>query len=284
MSQPNDKGAAFITGASSGIGATYADRLARRGYDLVLVARDAPRLEHMAARLRAATGATCEVLRADLTQKADLARVEQRLRRDDTITMLVNNAGIAASGPLVGGDLDTIEAMIHLNVVAVTRLAAAAAANFVARGAGVLINLSSVLALAPERFNASYSATKAYVLNFSLTLHHELSPSGVQVQVVLPGATRTAIWARAGIEAASLPASILMEVDELVDAALVGLDCRELVTIPSLPDLMDWEAYTAARVHLGPNLSRDHAAERYKQPAERPCKSPVAGSVAHERK
>ena len=264
MSQHNDKGVALITGASSGIGATYADRLAHRGYDLVLVARDAPRLEQLAARLRAATGATSEVLRADLTQKADLARVEQRLRSDATITMLVNNAGVAASGPLVGGDLDAIEAMIHLNVVAVTRLVAAAAANFVARGTGVLINLSSVLALAPERFNASYSATKAYVLHFSLTLHQELSPSGVQVQVVLPGATRTAIWARAGIEAASLPASTLMEVDEMVDAALVGLDRRELVTIPSLPDIADWEAYTAARLHLGPNLSRHHAAERYK--------------------
>ncbi len=264
MSQYNDKGIALITGASSGIGATYADRLAQRGYDLVLVARDAPRLEHLSARLRENTGATSEVLRADLTQKADLARVEQRLRGDASITMLVNNAGVATSGPLVGGDLDAMEAMIHLNVVAVTRLAAAAAANFVACGTGVLINLSSVLALAPERFNASYCATKAYVLNFSLTLHQELSPSGVQVQVVLPGATRTALWARAGIEAASLPASMLMEVDEMVDAALVGLGRREVVTIPSLPDFADWEVYTAARLHLGPNLSRNHAAERYK--------------------
>jgi short-subunit dehydrogenase len=257
------KGTALITGASSGIGAIYADRLARRGYDLVLVARDMARLEHVAARLHATTGITAAVLRADLTQKADLARVEQRLRSDATLTMLVNNAGVAASGPLVGGDLEALEAMIHLNVVAVTRLAAAAATNFVARGTGIVINLSSVLALAPERFNAIYSATKAYVLNFSLTLHQELSPSGVQVQVVLPGATRTAIWARAGVEVASLPASMLMEVDEMVDAALVGLDCRELVTIPSLPDMADWEAYTAARLHLGPNLSRQHAAERY---------------------
>jgi short-subunit dehydrogenase len=102
MSQHRDKGAALITGASSGIGAVSADRLAR-GDDLALVARDAPRLEHVAALLRAATGATSEVLRADLTQQADLARVEQRLRHDATITMPVNNAGVAASGPLVGG-------------------------------------------------------------------------------------------------------------------------------------------------------------------------------------
>jgi uncharacterized protein len=167
MNQQNDKGVALITGASSGIGATYADRLARRGYDLVLVARDASRLEELAGRLRADTGITSEVRRADLTQEADLARVEQRLRSDATITMLVNNAGVAVGGPLVGGDLDRLDAMIALNVVAVTRLAAAAATNFAVRGAGILINLSSVLALAPEQFNAVYSGTKAYVLNLS---------------------------------------------------------------------------------------------------------------------
>ena len=263
MNPHTDKGVALITGASSGIGATYADRLAHRGYDLVLVARDAPRLEQLAARLRTDTGVTIEVVRADLTQEADLSRVEQRLRSDVTITMLVNNAGVAVLGPLVGGDLGSLEAMIDLNVVAVTRLASAAATNFVARGAGILINLSSVLALAPEQFNAVYSATKAYVLNLSLSLHQELSPSGVQVQVVLPGATRTALWARAGVDVAGLPASMLMEVEEMVDAALVGLDRRELVTIPSLPDSADWEAYTAARLSLGPNLSRQHAADRY---------------------
>jgi len=264
MNHHNDRGVALITGASSGIGATYADRLAHRGYDLVLVARDAPRLEQLAARLRADTGITSEVFRADLTQEADLTRVEQRLRSDATITMLVNNAGVAVGGPLVGGDLASLEAMIDLNVVAVTRLASAAATTFTARGAGILVNLSSVLALAPEQFNAIYSATKAYVLNLSLSLHQELSPSGVQVQVVLPGATRTALWARAGIDVASLPASMLMEVEEMVDAALVGLDRREMVTIPSLPESADWEAYTAARLYLGPNLSRQHAADRYK--------------------
>jgi short-subunit dehydrogenase len=263
MNTHTDKGVALITGASSGIGATYADRLARRGYDLILVARDAPRLEQLAARLQADTGITSEVFRADLTEEADLARVEQRLRSHPTMTMLVNNAGVAVGGPLAGGDLDRLEAMIDLNVVAVTRLASAAATNFVARGAGILINLSSVLALAPEQFNAVYSGTKAYVLNLSLSLHQELSPSGVQVQVVLPGATRTAIWERAGIDVASLPASMLMEVEEMVDAALVGLDRHELVTIPSLPDSADWEAFTAARLHLGPNLSREHAADRY---------------------
>src|SRR5215831_15376777 len=115
--------------------------------------------------------------------------------------------------------------------------------------------------VAPELLNGVYGGTKAFVLALSRSLRHELAGAGVRVQVVLPGATRTAIWARAGIEPASLPASMLMEVEEMVDAALVGLDRRELVTMPSLPDMADWQAYTAARLPLGPNLSRQHAAE-----------------------
>jgi short-subunit dehydrogenase len=264
MTNSPSKGIALITGASRGIGAVYADRLAKRGYDLILVARSEARLKALSARLTSETRRSVTPLPADLNDKADLAKVETTLRDDQTITMLVNNAGVGSVAPLLNADVEKMDDMIALNITALTRLTYAAAPAFVARGAGVLINLSSVLALAPERSNASYSATKAYVLNFSLTLHQELSPSGVQVQVVLPGATRTAIWARAGIEVASLPASSLMEVDEMVDAALVGLDRRELVTIPSLPDIADWEAYTAARLHLGPNLSRNHAADRYK--------------------
>ena len=264
MTNSPSKGTALITGASRGIGAVYADRLAKRGYDLILVARSEARLKALSARLTSETGRSVTPLPANLNDKADLAKVETTLRDDQTITMLVNNAGVASVAPLLNADVEKMDDMIALNITAFTRLTYAAAPAFVARGAGVLNNLSSVLALAPERFNASYSATKAYILNFSLTLHQELSPSGVQVQVVLPGATRTAIWAQAGIEVASLPASSLIEVDEMVDAALVGLDRRELVTIPSLPDIADWEAYTAARLHLGPNLSRNYAADRYK--------------------
>jgi short-subunit dehydrogenase len=257
-------GTALITGASSGIGATYAERLARRGHDLLLVARDRVRLEALAARLRADTGVAVEVLPADLTQRAELARVEQRLREDARITMLVNNAGIAVAGSLVDADPDRLEAMIQLNVVAPTRLAAAVAPRFAAAGSGTLVNVASVLALAPEMFNGSYSGTKAYVLNLSQALQHELAPRGVRVQAVLPGATRTELWERAGIELANLPPSMVMDVNEMVDAALAGLDHGETVTIPSLPDQGDWEAYSAARLALAPNLSRDRAAPRYR--------------------
>lgn len=257
-------GTALITGASTGIGAAYADRLARRGHDLVLVARDQARLDAVATRLRRETGVAVEVVAADLTRPDDLRRVEQRLRDDPAIAVLVNNAGMALVGPLVALDADRIEAMIQLNVVAVTRLAAAAATGFVARGAGTLINIASVVALAPEVISGVYSGTKAYVLNLSQSLQAELAPHGVRVQVVLPGATRTEIWERAGHDVSLLPPEMVMELDEMVDAAFAGLDQGEAVTIPSLPETADWDAFTAARLALVPNLSRNHAAARYR--------------------
>lgn len=256
-------GTALITGASTGIGAVYADRLAHRGYDLVLVARDEARLTALAERLRRETGRKVEWLKADLTAKADLAEVERRLREDESLTLLVNNAGMSVSGTLVDGDIDRFQAMIELNVIAPTRLAAAAARNFVTRKQGTIINVASVLALAPELFNGSYSGTKAYVLNLSLSLQKELEPAGVRVQAVLPGATRTEIWARAGVDVAGFPPEMIMEVDDMVDAALAGFDQNEPVTIPSLPDQAEFERYTAARLALGPNLSRNAPAERY---------------------
>ena len=263
MTTPPLSGRAVVTGASSGIGAVYADRLARRGHALLLVARDQRRLDALAARLAGETGVDVETLPADLTQPGQLDRVEARLRDDAGIDVLVNNAGVGIEGPLVGADPDRLDVMIALNVGAVTRLAIAAATAFAARRRGLIVNIGSVLALAPERFNSSYSGTKAYVLNLSQGLHAELQPFGVRVQAVLPGATRTELWERAGIAIDSLPDAMLMGVDEMVDAALAGLDQGELVTIPSLPRLADWHAFDAARQHLGPHLSLKHAAPRY---------------------
>ncbi len=266
----SSKGTALITGASSGIGAVYADRLAKRGYDLILVARNEDRLKALSARLGEDTGRSVKVIVADLNNKADLARVEQVLRTDASITVLVNNAGTAITDDLASADPERLESMIQLNVLAPSRLALAATPGFVARGRGTLINISSALALAPERLHGSYSGTKAYLLNLSLKLQQEVAGTGVRVQVVLPGATRTAIWEKAGTDIASLPPSIVMDVDEMVDAALVGLDRGEGVTIPSLPDIADWEAYEAARKQMIPNLSRSSPAPRYGVPALNP--------------
>jgi short-subunit dehydrogenase len=252
----------LITGASTGIGAVYAKRLAARGYNLVLVARDTARLQALASTLEQA-GAKAAILPADLTRREDRAAVERRLEADATITMLVNNAGMAMNGPLASNDPDVLERMIELNVTAATRLAAAAARAFSTRRSGTIINIASVLALAPEQFNGPYSATKAFVLALTQSMRQELGPLGIQVQAVLPGATRTEIWERAGMNISNLPAEMVMDVEEMVDAALSGLDQNEAVTIPSLPDIADWQKLTEARFALGPNLSRQHAAARY---------------------
>jgi short-subunit dehydrogenase len=257
-------GTALITGASTGIGAVYADRLAKRGHDLILVARDKQRLEALAQRLRAETGRKVEVLAADLTAAADLRRVEDRLRRDETITTLVNNAGIAVDGTLDVVDADKLETLIDLNITAVTRLAVAITPRLVARQGGTIINIASVLALVTDMFSATYNASKAYVLSFTQSMQTELGKHGIRVQAVLPGATRTEIWERAGIDVNAFPPEMVMHVDEMVDAALAGFDLGEAITIPSLPDAADWDKFLKARQVLGPNLSHQYAAARYK--------------------
>ncbi len=264
MTASHSKGTALITGASSGIGAVYADRLASRGYDLILVARNRERLDALAMRLNGETGRTVRVVAADLSDKADLGRIETLLRTDTDITLLVNNAGVAAVSPLLTSDVDTMDDMITLNVRALTRLTYAAAPGLVARGGGAIINIASIVAVGPEILNGVYGASKAYVLAFSQSLHKELAAQGVRIQAVLPGATATDLWAKAGQPVEHLPGEIVMSTDDMVDAALSGLDQGELVTIPSLPDAADWQAYEAARRKLMPNLSRKTPAARYR--------------------
>jgi short-subunit dehydrogenase len=263
MATHKDKGTALITGASNGIGALYADRLARRGYDLVLVARNRERLGAVARRIANETHRSVEVVAADLNDKADLARVEAKLRTDASITMLVNNAGVGATAPLLDSDVDKMESMIALNVRALTRLTYAAVPGFVARRGGAIINISSTLALAPELMNGVHAATKAFVLTFSQSLQHELADKGVRVQAVLPGATATDFWTIAGTPVEHLPAQIVMSGDDLIEAALAGFDSGELVTLPSLPDAADWNAFEAARLALRPNISHAKPAQRY---------------------
>jgi short-subunit dehydrogenase len=263
MSRQASKGVALVTGASSGIGAVYADRLARRGYDLLLVARDLKRLDELAARLRNEAGVKVETLKADLTSRADLKAVETRLRNDPSISLLVNNAGIGPEGPLLGADIDYLDRLIDLNVGAVNRLSVAAATVFAARDRGAIINIASVVALIPEIFSGAYSGSKAFVLNLTQALQSELAKTSVRIQAVLPGLTRTEIFDRVGRSFDDFDPAMVMDVGDLVDAALVGFDRGELVTIPSLPDAGDWEKASAARIALGPNLSKNKPADRY---------------------
>lgn len=255
----------LITGASSGIGAVYAERFARRGHDLVLVARDKQRLDTLAARLREENQVAVEVLQADLTEPADLGALETRLRDDARIGVLINNAGIAQSGGLVQQNAEAIDRLIALNVTALTRLAAAVAPRFAQSGTGAIVNIGSVVGFMPEFGMSIYGASKAFVLYLSQGMHLELSPKGVYVQAVLPAATRTEIWERAGIDVNTL--SEVMDVAELVDAALLGFDRRELVTIPPLHVAGRWDALEGARQGLLSDIQQARAAERYRPDA-----------------
>ncbi|QQX87687.1 SDR family oxidoreductase [Cupriavidus necator] len=256
-------GTALITGASSGIGAVYADRLARRGYDLILVARNRERLISLANRITTETRRNVEIMDADLSDKDGLAVVEAKLRQDATITLLVNNAGVGTHTPLLGSNVDATSRMIDLNVSALTRLTYAAVPGLVSRGKGAVINISSIVAIAPEILNGVYGGSKAFVLAFSQSLHHELADKGVQVQAVLPGATATEFWQTGGLPLENLDKAIVMSADDMVDAALTGFDRRELVTIPSLHAVEKWEAYEAARGAMSTLLSSNIPAPRY---------------------
>ncbi|QIB32415.1 SDR family NAD(P)-dependent oxidoreductase [Ancylobacter pratisalsi] len=257
-------GTAVVTGASSGIGKTYAERLSRRGYDLVLVARNRARLEALAAELSAASpGCAVDVHVADLGTPADVAGLAARISSDPSITLLLNNAGAGTEGPVIGADIAKIDAMVQLNVVALTQLSVAAVNAFVQLGGGTLINIASVVALMPETLLGAYSATKAYVLALTQSLGNELQDRPVRLQAVLPGLTRTEFFDRSGVDLTAFPPAMVMEVDELVDAALAGLDMGETITIPSLPDAAAWERLVATRMEMMPGLSRDHAAPRY---------------------
>ena len=230
---------------------------------MILVARNRDRLIALADRITSETRQSVEIVDADLNDRAALATVEEKLRQDASITLLVNNAGVGTHTPLLDSDVDAMTRMIDLNVTALTRLTYAAAPGFVARGKGAVINISSIVAISPETLNGVYGGSKAFVLAFSQSLQRELAEKGVQVQAVLPGATATDFWQTGGLPLEHLPASIVMSATDMVDAALEGFDRRELVTIPSLHAGEQWDAYEAARQTMAPHLSTNTPAPRY---------------------
>lgn len=257
------KGTAVITGASTGMGAVYADRLARQGYDLVLIARDEERLARVASLVRAATDRRVEVLVADLVDPASLQRAEALLRGRADVTLLVNNAGVGSVAPLVDADVEAMDRMIALNVTALARLTYAVAPGMAARGAGTIVNVSSIVAIATEMMNGVYGASKSYVLAFTQGLQHEFGARGLRVQAVLPGVTATGFWDALGHPLERLPAGVIMSVDDLVDAALAGLAQGEQVTIPGLHEGDKWTAFDAARRELAGMFGNAAPAGRY---------------------
>lgn len=254
---------AVVTGASSGIGAVYAQRLAARGYDLLLVARRADRLETLARQLQDAHGVGVETFVADLTAEADIARLEQVLRTDPNIDMLVNNAG---NGRVAStADLPDHEAAstLALNVTAVMRLTRAVLPGLRARNRGAIINIGSVLAFHALPMTTLYSATKAFVLTFSRGIAQEVDGTGIQVQAVLPAGTITAFYETAGVPISAFDPKVFMTAEQLVDAALVGFDRGETVTLPSVHDVALWEGYDQARAALFAGTQNGSPAPRY---------------------
>jgi short-subunit dehydrogenase len=256
------KKVALVTGASSGIGAVYADRLAARGYDLILVARRADRLEALAAQVAKAHGIKVET--ADLTQDQDLARIEKVLATPGDVSVLVNNAGIARLAPAAQTTAHEAHSQIALNITALTRLTQAAVPAFVARKQGLIINIASALAVHSLPISAIYSGTKAFVLQYSRGLQQELAETGVKVQLVLPASTATELWDLSGVPLAALNKDTLMTTENMVDAALAGLDQGETITWPSVADATLWDTYDAARSALFGGTQAGKPAPRYK--------------------
>ncbi len=255
-------GTALITGASTGIGAVYADRLAKRGYDLILVARNADRLAALAKKIAAETGREVRTIPADLTSKSGMDSIEHLLKIDTSITMLVNNAGVGSVASILQAEADAMDDMIQLNITALTRLTYAIAPVFASRGLGTIINIASIVGVAVEALNGVYSASKSYVLSFGHSLQKDLADTGVRVQTVLPGATATEFWDVAGYAPQKTDPGT-MSTENLVDAALVGLDLGEIVTIPGLQNSVDWEQWESDRKILAAKFWNADPAPRY---------------------
>ncbi len=201
---------AIVTGASTGIGAVYARKLAERGYDLIAVARNAERLEANASRIREETGRAVEVIVADLSKPEEVVKLAERIGEDATIAFLVNNAGLSTQGGVLQGSLADAENLIAVNITAPTLLSIAAAKAFAARGGGAVVNSSSVTAFVPEMFDGAYSGSKNYLINLTISLAGKTKDAGVRFQAVLPGPTDTEMWARGQVPESVIPRSMIM--------------------------------------------------------------------------
>lgn len=226
---------ALVTGASSGIGESFARALAARGTDLVIVARRTDRLNALAEELRERHRNQVEVLTADLTDPDQLRTVEQRVADPDRpIELLVNNAGFGTSGPFAESPIERELAEIDLNVVALVRLTHAALPGMIRRGHGGILNVSSLACYTPAPGTATYSATKAYVTCFSESLHAEVKSKGVHVTVLLPGFTRTEFQRAAGVDATGMPKFAWLSADEVALAGLNAVAAGRAVCVPGV--------------------------------------------------
>jgi hypothetical protein len=258
---------ALITGASSGIGLTYAERLAREGTDLVLVARRRDRLEALAEQLRASVDV--DILVADLSKPDDLARAEKRLAEDESISLLINNAGFGGYQAFAELDPDRAEELIRLQVIGPTRLTRAALPGMIRRKFGGIINVASLLALSgtlppnPLPLRATYAGAKSYIVTFTQALAQEIAGTGVKVQVCLPGLVKTEFHSIQGFDIGRLPSA--MSTDDFVQASLTALARGEIVCIPGLVDPAMFEVIGEAQRAVLRSANRQAVAARYQE-------------------
>jgi uncharacterized protein len=262
---------ALVTGASSGIGAAYAERLAREGYDLILVARRRERLEALAERLRRETDAKAEPLAADLTDAGALSQLESRLADDARLAFVVNNAGFGGYRPFVEVEPVVIDELIGVHVRAVARLTRAALPGMVQREKGAVVNVASILALSgalppnPLPYRAVYAGAKAFIVAFTEALAGELAESGVQVQACLPGLVDTEYHALVGRDPSKMPPT--MQAADVVAASLAALAHDEVVCLPGLEDAVLFERLADARRMVMISAGKPGLASRYRSAA-----------------
>jgi short-subunit dehydrogenase len=259
----NTLGTAVITGASAGIGRVFADRLAKRGYDLLLIARRGDLLDEVAKKLSNSYGVTVKTLAVDLSKPSELQATADKLSADSSITMLVNNAGVSTLAPIGGTKAADAASMISVNISALTALTIAVLPGFKARDKGTIVNIGSVLGFASLPISSIYSGTKGYVFLFTRGLQEEVAGTQVRVQLVAPAATATDIWELSGLPLSNLDAATVMTAENCVDAALRGMDLGEAVTMPSSnePELLP--RFDELRVKLLIAAQHGKPADRY---------------------
>jgi short-subunit dehydrogenase len=257
------KGTAVVTGATGGVGALYAAGLAERGYDLLLVGRQQKTLDAVAKAVKQKANVKVETIVANLAEAKELARIEARISSDPAITTLINSATSVTFSPLAKLGSQALDETITVNITALTRLTHAVLPGLLARGAGAIVNMASVLAFHPWPEFSVYNASKAYVVSFSQALQGEVAGKGVLVQVVTPPAVDTDFWNHAGLPVSNLPAGAVMKPQHLVDAALRGLDRGESWVFPSLSEQALWDDHQKTRQALVGGLMNGAPAPRY---------------------
>jgi short-subunit dehydrogenase len=256
-------GIAVVTGASAGLGKIYADRLAKRKYDLLLVARRRERLDALASELGEKYGVRVQSIVADLGNLPDLKKVSDVIGTDERVTLLVNCAGTSAVTPLVNMTLPDVDRLMDVNMRSLTHLSLAVLPGFLKRNQGTIINIGSVLSFFIFPGSTAYSGTKAQVMLFTLGLQQEVAGTDVRVQLVMPASTATEIWDVAGIGLHALNPATVMTAEDCVDAALAGLDQGEAVTLPSVEDMSLWKKFDVARISLFEASQTGRPASRY---------------------